>query len=57
VTVDELARAYVTRVSKRRRVLEVLLEEEAYSAVVRETQELVELGFALWALTHPNGMM
>jgi HEPN domain-containing protein len=43
VTVDELARAYVTKASKRRRVLEVLLEEEAYSDVVREAQELVEL--------------
>jgi HEPN domain-containing protein len=43
VTVDELGRAYVTKASKRRRVLEVLLEEEAYSDVVREAQELVEL--------------
>jgi uncharacterized protein len=43
VTVDELARAYVTKASKRRRVLEVLLEEEAYSDVVREAQKLVEL--------------
>jgi HEPN domain-containing protein len=43
VTVDELARAYVTKASKRRRALEVLLEEEAYSDVVREAQELVEL--------------
>lgn len=43
MTVDELARAYVTKASKRRRVLEVLLEEEAYSDVVREAQELVEL--------------
>jgi HEPN domain-containing protein len=43
VTADELARAYVIKASKRRRVLEVLLEEEAYSDVVREAQELVEL--------------
>ena len=43
MTVDELARAYVTKASKRRRALEVLLEEEAYSDVVREAQELVEL--------------
>jgi hypothetical protein len=43
VTVDELARAYVTKASKRRRALEVLLEEKAYSDVVRKAQELVEL--------------
>lgn len=31
------------KASKRRRVLEVLLEQDAYSDVIREAQELVEL--------------
>jgi HEPN domain-containing protein len=43
MTQDELAESYITKASKRRRVLEVLLEEEAYSDVVREAQELAEL--------------
>ena len=43
MTADELATAYFQKAQKRRRVLEVLLEEEAYSDVVREAQELVEL--------------
>jgi HEPN domain-containing protein len=43
MTSDNLARSYLEKAGKRRRVLEVLLEEEAYSDVVREAQELVEL--------------
>jgi hypothetical protein len=43
MTFDDLARSYLQKATKRRRVLEVLLEEEAYSDVVREAQELVEL--------------
>lgn len=43
MTADELARSYLEKARKRRRVLQVLLEEEAYSDVVREAQELVEL--------------
>ena len=43
MTFDDLARSYLEKASKRRRVLDVLLEEEAYSDVVREAQELVEL--------------
>jgi len=43
VTSHELARSYLEKARKRRRVLDVLLEEEAYSDVVREGQELVEL--------------
>lgn len=43
MTKNELARAYLEKATKRRRVLEVLIEEEAYSDVVREAQELVEL--------------
>jgi HEPN domain-containing protein len=43
VTKSELARAYLEKASKRRRVLEVLMEENAWSDVVREAQELVEL--------------
>ncbi|MDQ7793534.1 MAG: HEPN domain-containing protein [bacterium] len=38
-----LAQAYVFKATKRLRVLAVLLEEESYSDVVREAQELVEL--------------
>ena len=43
MTKSELARAYLEKASKRRRVLEVLKEEQAWSDVVREAQELVEL--------------
>lgn len=38
-----LAESYLEKATKRLRVLEVLLEEEAFSDVVREAQELVEL--------------
>jgi len=43
MTFDDHARSYLEKATKRRRVLEVLLEEEACSDVVREAQELVEL--------------
>jgi HEPN domain-containing protein len=43
MTQDELAESYIIKASKRRRVVEVLLEDEAYSDVVCEAQELVEL--------------
>ena len=43
MTKSELARAYLEKASKRRRVLEVLKQEQAWSDVVREAQELVEL--------------
>jgi len=43
MTYNELARSYLDKASKRRRVLEVLLEQEGFSDVVREAQELVEL--------------
>ena len=39
MTKSELARAYLEKASKRRRVLEVLKEEQAWSDVVREAQE------------------
>ena len=38
-----LARSYLLKAKKRLRVLDVLLAEEAYSDVIREAQELVEL--------------
>lgn len=43
MTADELARSYFSRVRKRRKALEVLLQESAFADVVREAQELVEL--------------
>lgn len=43
MTHDELARSYLVKATKRVRVLEVLMEPEAWSDVVREAQELVEL--------------
>jgi len=43
MTNDSLARSYLQKARKRMRVLEVLLDEEAHSDVVREAQELVEL--------------
>lgn len=38
-----LAQSYLVKAKKRLRILDVLLEEEAYSDVVREAQEIVEL--------------
>ena len=38
-----LAQSYLIKATKRLRVLDVLMEEEAYSDVVREAQEMVEL--------------
>lgn len=38
-----LAQSYLIKASKRLKVLPLLLKEEAYSDVVREAQELVEL--------------
>jgi HEPN domain-containing protein len=53
MTQDGLAESYIVKATKRRRVLEVLLEEEAYSDVVREAQELVELALkAMLRKTH-----
>ncbi|GIX29059.1 MAG: DNA-binding protein [Burkholderiales bacterium] len=56
MTTDELAAAYFEKARKRIRVLEVLLEQEAYSDVVREAQELVELalkGMLRWVGIDP----
>lgn len=38
-----LAQSYLVKAKKRLQILDVLLEEEAYSDVVREAQEIVEL--------------
>ena len=38
-----LAQSYLLKAQKRLRVLDVLMEEESYSDVVREAQEIVEL--------------
>ena len=54
MTKSELARAYLEKASKRQRVLQVLVEEEAWSDVVREAQELVEL--ALKAMLREVGI-
>jgi len=43
VTSISLARSYFLKARKRLRALEILFDEEAYSDVVREAQELVEL--------------
>lgn len=43
MTTDELARAYFQKARIRRKVLAVLFEASAWSDVVREAQELVEL--------------
>jgi HEPN domain-containing protein len=40
---SDVARTYLERASKRRRILEVLIEDKAGSDVVPEAQELVEL--------------
>jgi HEPN domain-containing protein len=54
LTKSELARAYLEKATKRHRVLEVLMEEKAWSDVVREAQELVEL--ALKAMLREVGV-
>lgn len=38
-----LAESYLLKAKKRLRILDVLMEEESYSDVVREAQEIVEL--------------
>ncbi len=43
MTNTSLAQSYLVKAQKRLRVLTVLLEEQAYSDVVREAQEVVEL--------------
>ncbi len=43
MTNTSLAKSYLTKAQKRLRVLSVLLEDEAFSDVVREAQEVVEL--------------
>jgi HEPN domain-containing protein len=43
VNMKTLAESYLEKATKRLRALDVLLEEEAFSDVVREAQELVEL--------------
>lgn len=43
MTGSDLARSYLEKAEKRVRVLEVLLEQDGFSDVVREAQELVEL--------------
>jgi HEPN domain-containing protein len=43
MTTEALARSYFQKARKRLRALQVLLDDEAYSDVVREAQELVEL--------------
>jgi len=43
LTNETLARSYLLKAQKRLKILNVLLEEEAYSDVIREAQEIVEL--------------
>jgi len=43
VTASLLARSYLEKASKRLKALAVLLQERAYSDVIREAQEIVEL--------------
>lgn len=43
MTAGDLARSYLEKAEKRLKVLPVLLAEAAYSDVVRESQEIVEL--------------
>lgn len=43
MTSDELARSYLRKASVRLEILDLLLSKEAFSDVVREAQEIVEL--------------
>lgn len=54
-----LAHSYLVKAQKRLKILDVLLAEEAYSDVIREAQEIVELALKgmlhRWVLSRPNG--
>ena len=56
-----LARSYLVKTQKRLKILEMLLEENDYSDVIREAQELSNLRskgcYGRLALNPPNGMM
>ena len=54
MTSQTLGEAYLWKAQRRLRVLDVLMEEQAYSDVVREAQEVVEL--ALKALLRQVGV-
>ena len=43
MTNKDLSSSYITKAGKRLKILNLLLEDEAYSDVVREAQEIVEL--------------
>ena len=43
MTNTSLAQSYLIKATKRLRILQVLLDDEAFSDVVREAQEIVEL--------------
>lgn len=43
MTNDDLAKSYLTKAKKRLKIFDILLRDEAYSDVVREAQEIVEL--------------
>lgn len=43
MTTEDLARSYLFKAEKRLKILDILMEEEDYSDVVREAQEIVEL--------------
>lgn len=43
MTNTSLAQSYLIKATKRLRILSVLMEEESYSDVIREAQEIVEL--------------
>lgn len=43
MTNDDLAKSYFIKAEKRLKILDILLNEEDYSDVVREAQEIVEL--------------
>lgn len=54
MTNEMLARSYLVKCQTRLKVLDLLLAEEAYSDVVREAQEVVEL--ALKAILRQIGV-
>lgn len=43
MTNTSLAQSYLIKANKRLRILDILLDEQAYSDVIRESQEIVEL--------------
>lgn len=61
MTTEDLARSYLTKAKKRLKVLDLLLNEEDYSDVIRESRRSLSFAqkecYDLLELNHQNFMM